>query len=78
MHTLYALYQAARSPRVRRALDRMARETSVLLGALLSPGRLVAEVESMRKLHAEADRIEAKQPARAAALRRQAAALCLR
>jgi hypothetical protein len=78
MHTLYALYQAIRSPRARRVIDRVARETSALLGALLSPGKLVAEVETMRKLQAEADRIEATEPVRAAVLRRQAARVGLR
>jgi hypothetical protein len=78
MHTFYALYQGARSPRTRRVLDRLAQESSALLDALLSPGKLVAEVETMRKLQTEADRIEATQPARAAVLRHQAARIGLR
>lgn len=59
MHTLYALYLAIRSPRARRVLGRLGQETSALLDALLSPNKLVAEVEAMRKLQSEADRIEA-------------------
>ncbi|AMO23216.1 hypothetical protein GCM10027034_43070 [Ramlibacter solisilvae] len=73
MHTFHALYEAARSPRTRRVLDRLAREASALIAALLRPGKLVAEVEAMRKLHVEASRIEATRPARAAVLRHQAA-----
>lgn len=75
MHTPYALYRALRTPRARRVLNRLRRETTALLGALLSPNKLVAEVEAMRKLQAEANRIETTQPARAAVLRHQAAAI---
>ena len=75
MHTLYALSLAARSPRARRVLSRLAQEAATLLDALLSPNKLVAQVEAMRKLQAEADRIEAAQPVRAAMLRRQAASM---
>lgn len=76
MH-LYALVQAIRSPLARRVLQRAGAEVSALAGALLSPGKLVAEVEAIHKLRAEADRIESRQPVRAAALRREAAAQCL-
>jgi len=76
MH-LYALVQAIRSPRARRVMQRAGAEVSALVGALLSPGKLVAEVEAIHKLRAEADRIEGRQPVRAAALRREAAAQCL-
>ena len=71
MHTLYAAYQALRSSRLRA-------EASALASALLSPGKLVAEVESIHKLKKEADRIEHRQPVRAEVLRRKAAQLCLR
>jgi len=72
MQTLYALAQAWASPRARRAFRRFASEVGTVLDALLSPNRIVAEVESMRALQREADRLEATQPARAAALRWQA------
>jgi hypothetical protein len=78
MHTLYALSEALRSPRARRMLGRVRAEASALAAALLSPGKLVAEVESIHKLKKEADRIEERQPGRAAVLRRRAAQLCLR
>lgn len=52
MHTPHALYFAARSPRARRLLDRLAQEISALLDALTSPGKLVDEVESMHRQHA--------------------------
>jgi hypothetical protein len=60
------------------AFKRLADEINVLAGALLSPGKVIAEVEQMRKLQLEADRIEAAEPARAAALRQQAAGIGLR
>lgn len=77
MHTLYAACLVLRSPRARRVLDHLAKEGSALLSALLSPGALVAQVETMGKLRAEADRIEGRQPVRAAVLRRQAERMCL-
>lgn len=76
MH-LFALVQAIRSSRARHVLQRAGAEVSALAGALLSPGKLVAEVEAIHKLKVEADRIESRQPVRAAALRREAAAQCL-
>ena len=76
MH-LYAVVQAIHSPRARRVLQRVRTEAFALAGALLHSGKLVAEVEAIHKLKVEADRIETRQPARAAALRREAAAQCL-
>jgi hypothetical protein len=77
MHSVYALYRAVSSPRARRVLQRAGAEVSALVGALLNSGQLVAEVEGIHKLKTEADRIEGRQPARAAALRREAAMRCL-
>ena len=54
-------------------LHRLAEEASALLDALLHPGRLVAQVEQIRKLQLQADRIEATDPTGAAALRQRAA-----
>jgi hypothetical protein len=49
MH-LYALYELSRSARVRRVVARARAEFIALAGALLSPGKLVAEVEALHKL----------------------------
>lgn len=59
-------------------LQRLAAEVRGFVGAVLQPGRLIAEVEQMRALQVEADRIESAQPVRAELLRRQAQQLCLR
>jgi len=60
------------------ALKTFADEASVLVQALLSPGKIIDEVEQMRALHVEANRIEATDPARAAVLRRDASRIGLR
>ncbi len=53
-------------------------EAAVLFDALLHPAKIIAEVEQMRALQLEADRIEASDPARAAALRQRASRTGLR
>lgn len=53
-------------------LKALATEISVLLQAILNPGQLIAEVEAFAALNKQADRLEATDPVRAAALRRQA------
>jgi hypothetical protein len=58
-------------------LRRFADEALVLLSALLQPSRVIAEVEAMRKLHAQADALERTDPVRAARLRQQAARIGL-
>jgi hypothetical protein len=75
MLTVYTLYRLHESGRLRRALQTLALESRALLGALLSPNRMIAQVKEMRALQLEADRIEATQPARAAVLRRRAAGI---
>jgi len=60
------------------ALKTFADEASVLAQALLNPGKIIDEVEQMRALHVEANRIEATDPARAAVLRRDASRIGLR
>jgi hypothetical protein len=72
MHTTYTLYRLCKSERLQNALTTLAMESRALLGALLSPNQVVAEVKAMRALQLEADRIEATQPARAAVLRHRA------
>jgi hypothetical protein len=48
-------------------------EIGNLMGVMLSPGRLIRDVEAMGKLLRQASQIESKNPEGAAALRRQAA-----
>ena len=55
-----------------------AEEAFVVLDALFSPRRIITEVEQMRALQNEASRIQPTDPARAAALRRQASLIGLR
>ena len=55
------------------ALRVLGAEVSAFLDAILYPGKLIAEVQELRKLLVEAQQIEATDPARAAALRRRAA-----
>ena len=78
MHSLYALYRLVTSVRARQAWRQLMDEVSTLVPALLSPGRLIREMETMRALQLEAERIETNQPARAGALRREATRLGLR
>ena len=61
------------SPALSAGLHRLADEVSALLEALLHPARLVAQVERMRSLQLQAERVEASDPVRAAALRQRAA-----
>ena len=60
------------------AFKALADEASVLVHALLNPGKIIEEVEQMRALHLDANKVEASNPARAAALRWQASRVGLR
>lgn len=60
------------------ALRTLVDEVCVLAQALLRPHSVIDEVEEMRALHRDANRIEATQPARAAALRWRASRVGLR
>lgn len=73
MHTSYMLYRLSRSVRLRSALKALSLEVRALFDALANPNRVIDEVKTMRELMAEAQRIEAAQPARAAVLRQRAA-----
>lgn len=64
------------NPALPAARSRLFDEVVTLLGALLQPGPLVREVETMGKQLAQARRLEASDPDRAAQLRRQAARAC--
>ncbi len=61
------------SPSLRGAFRQFADELYELACALLNPRQVIADVEEMRALQVEAQRIETAQPARAALLRRRAA-----
>ena len=54
-----------------------ANETSVVLGALMNPRKVLEDVEQMRKLFNAAQAIEQSDPARAEALRARAARIGL-
>ena len=58
-----------------RGLKILAAEANAFLDAILYPGKLIAEVQAMRRLLVEAQRIEATDPDRASLLRRRAARL---
>ena len=58
------------------AFRAFAAEAAALVQALANPGAVVREVERMRALQIEANRVEARDPLRAATLRRRAAQLC--
>lgn len=64
------LQPVAQTPDVLRVL---AEEWLVLVDAVLHPGRIVDEVQQVRALLVEADRLEEQDPAQAAILRRRAA-----
>jgi len=59
-------------------LAALAAEACVLVDALLSPRKVIAEVEQMRALWVEADRIEDDDPALAEELRWRASRIGLR
>lgn len=55
----------------------LVRDTTVVVDAILFPGRIIAEVHQMRALHLQAARIEATDPQAAAALRQRASRIGL-
>ena len=59
-------------------LERLAADMLTFVDALLNPGRIIAEVEQMRRLQTQAARIEATDPTLAAQLRQRAARIGLR
>lgn len=58
------------------ALSQLAAEVGAFIDAITQPRKLIREVESMADLLAQARRIEATDPQRAAILRRRAARAC--
>ena len=78
MSTAERIFSAAVAPsRLQAAMSVMASEASTLLDALLQPGKVLAEVEQMGKLLVAANAMDARDPARAKALRRRASAIGL-
>ncbi|RZL86187.1 MAG: hypothetical protein EOP82_30845 [Variovorax sp.] len=67
----------AADPRAR-ALRVLAAEAGALVKALLSPNKIIKEVEQMRALHDAANRVESSDKARAALLRSRASRIGLR
>jgi hypothetical protein len=78
MPTLERSSGASASGGLAGALRAFAEEASVLLQALLSPGKVIDEVEQMRALQVRANRIEASDPLRADVLRWHASRIGLR
>ena len=78
MPTLERSSGASASGGLAGALKAFAEEASVLVRALLSPGKVIDEVEQMRALQVRANRIEASDPLRAVVLRWHASRIGLR
>jgi hypothetical protein len=78
MSTLDRSSSASASVGLAGALKALAEEASVLVQALLSPGKVIEEVEQMRALQVRANRIEATDPLRADVLRWHASRIGLR
>ena len=72
-----SLSRALPAPLANRPWQTLWFEASALLQAILNPGPLVDEVEQMRRLYRQADRLEATDPSRAALLRRRASRIGL-
>lgn len=63
---------------VHAGLSAFAEQVLTVLDAMLNPRKIIAEVEQMRALQVEANRIEATDPKAAASLRRRASFIGLR
>lgn len=77
MSTLSTPLRSHAPPAVAGAITRLADEASALAQALLSPNKIIEQVEQMQALQAQASRIEAADPARACALRERASRIGL-
>jgi hypothetical protein len=76
MSTLNATLSFRQSSALSGVLRSLSTEAVVLAQTLLNPRAMIREVEEMRALQLEAQRIEAVNPNRAAALRRRIAQMC--
>lgn len=72
-----SLSRALPAPVTNRPWQILMAEASTLLQAIFNPGPLLDEVEQMRRLYRQADRLEATDPSRAASLRRRASRIGL-
>lgn len=78
MSTAERILSADAAPsRLQVALVTLAKEASALLGALLQPGKVLAETEQMGKLLVAANALQNSDPYRAQQLRRRAALIGL-
>ncbi|MDR6886696.1 MULTISPECIES: hypothetical protein [Variovorax] len=78
MPALRQSFHAAASESFFDAIKAILDETLMLAEALLSPNKIIREVEQMRSLQVAADNIEATDPAQAEVLRSRAARIGLR
>lgn len=72
-----ASWGAPSQQRSRTLAQALGAEARALLAALAAPQALVGEVQAMGELLAEAQRVEAHDPARAEALRQEASRRCV-
>mgnify|MGYP003583947798 FL=1 len=78
MSTAQRILSATVAPsRFQAAMNVLANETLTLLGALLQPGKVLAEVDQMGKLLVVANSLDERDPVRAQQLRRRASAIGL-
>lgn len=79
MSTAQRVLASASAPsRLQSALNTLAAEASVLLVALLQPGKVLAEMDQMSKLLVAANALDGRDPRRAQMLRRRAASIGLK
>ena len=78
MTTLREPFHGSASDSLAAALKALLDETLMLAEALLSPGKIIGEVEQMRSLQVAADTIETTDPAQAEVLRARASRIGLR
>jgi len=78
MTTLREPFHGSASDGLATALKALLDETLMLAEALLSPGKIIGEVEQMRSLQVAADTIETTDPAQAEVLRARASRIGLR
>ena len=78
MHSIHTTPGSRKFANIAAACSGLFDEASLLARSLLRPGQVIDEVERMAALQREAYRVEASDPARAAALRRRMARIGLR
>ena len=78
MYTIHTKSGSRTFAKIAAACSGLLDEASLLASSLLRPGKVIDEVERMAALQREAYRVEASDPARAAALRRRMSRIGLR